>query len=94
MEKTDIKKLLNDTFSEIALVLSGIFIVHNTPEETASQIMKHLDLTHENILSKLDEMRSRASKTSQSRQPYELHPAVAAFLIKLKKSGYSNGRTE
>jgi len=87
MENTDIKKVLDATFSEIAMVLSGIFVVHNVADETVWQIMKHLDITHENTLSKLDDMRSEANKPNQSRHSCEHHPAVSAFLLKLKRRG-------
>ena len=92
MEKTDIRKLLEYTFSEIAMVLGGIFVVHDVADEAVRQIMKHLDITHENALSKLDGLCLKASEPKHAGHSYEHHPAVAAFLIKLKKTSQLNGR--
>jgi len=92
MGKLDIRKLLEDTFSEIAMVLGGIFVVHDVADEAVRQIMKHLDITHENALSKLDGMGLKASEPNHSGHSYEHHPAVETFLLKLKKHGHLPGR--
>ncbi|HOX23323.1 MAG TPA: hypothetical protein PLL10_07660 [Elusimicrobiales bacterium] len=92
MANIDIKKLLEDTFSEIAMVLGGIFVIHDVADEAVRKIMKHLDITHENALSKLDGINLKTGEPNRVRHSYEHHPAVAAFLLKIRKHGQLPGR--
>lgn len=85
METAEARKLLDDTFREVALVLGGIFAVHEVPDEAVWQIMKHLDIAHENALSKLDGLGPGPERPNPPRHGYETHPAVEALLLKLKR---------
>lgn len=85
METGDVQKLFDETFREVALVLGGIFAVHDVPDEAVWQIMKHLDIAHENALSKLDGLEPKPERPGQPRHTYEPHPAVEALLMKLRK---------
>ncbi len=40
---------IDKTFEEMALVLGGIFAVHNVENEVVWQVMKHLDMIHTNL---------------------------------------------
>lgn len=87
METADASKLLDDTFREVALVLGGIFAVHDVQDEAVWQIMKHLDIAHENAMSKLDGLGPGHERPNPPRHGYKTHPAVEALLLKLKRRG-------
>lgn len=85
MQTTDARKLLDATFEELALVLGGIFAVHDVQDEAVWQIMKHLDLAHENALAKIEGFDPDARRAASPRSEYSHHPAVEALLLKLKR---------
>lgn len=85
MENNDVRKLLALTFEEISLVLGGIFAVREVQDEAVWQIMKHLDLAHENALAKIEGHDPDARRSTSPRSEYSHHPAVEALLLKLKR---------
>lgn len=91
METTDVRSLFDDTFRDIALVLGGIFAVHEVQDEAVWQVMKHLDLAHETALSKLAGPEAGQQRPGQQRQAYAPHPAVEALLMKLKRHPHGGG---
>lgn len=85
MQTTDARKLLDATFEEIALVLGGIFAVHDVQDEAVWQIMKHLDVAHGNALGKLEGLDPAARRPTYPKHEYTHHPAVEALLLKLRR---------
>lgn len=85
METEEARKLMDVTFEEIVCVLGGILAVHNVADEAVWQIMKHIDIAHENALLKLEEPGPNFGRASVVGRSYKPHPAVEALLLKLKK---------
>lgn len=85
MDAAYARKLLDDTFREVALVFGGIFAVHEVPDEAVWQLMKHLDIAHGNALAKLDGIEPGPDRPASPRHGFETHPAVEALLLKLKR---------
>ena len=91
MEKNNVGAIIDKAFEEIALVLGGIFAVHGVHDEAVWQIMKHIDMVHENVLTRLDGLESSADGQVTAKQEYEVHPAVEALLLKIRKRNSHGG---
>lgn len=85
MESAAARNLINETFEDVALVLGGIFAVHGVEDEAVWQVMKHLDLAHENALVKLAGMEPLPPRPTAPARDSVPHPAVEALLAKLRK---------
>lgn len=85
MEQAAVRKALDETFRDVALVLGGIFAVHEVQDEAVWQVMKHLDIAHENALAKVDGLDPAARRPAYPKHEYEHHPAVEALLLKLSR---------
>jgi hypothetical protein len=75
--------LIDETIEDIALVLAGIFAEHGVRDEVIWQSMKHLDISREQALARLDDAASAAGRPKPSGQT-RLHPAVEALIVKLR----------
>lgn len=84
MKTDDVQKLLDETFKDVALVTGGIFVVHNVDDKVVWQVMKHLDLAHDNARAKLTGFEG-LQRAEQQRQDYAPHPAVEALMMKLNR---------
>ncbi|MBI2068959.1 MAG: hypothetical protein HYT79_00010 [Elusimicrobia bacterium] len=84
MSLIETRKLLDETIEEIALVLGGIFAVHGVADEVVWQAMKHLDMSHDNALARLEESAPSEEKIQKTANPAPRpHPAIDALLMNL-----------
>ncbi len=88
MENARFKKLLDSTFEEVALVLAGILTVHRAEDEVFWQVMKHLDIAHQNALENLGDPPPPQAGVELPAQGEGHHPAVDALLLKLRGQGF------
>jgi hypothetical protein len=88
MEKDQFRKLLDSTFEEVALVMAGILSAHGAQDEMFWQVMKHLDIAHQNALENLGGMPPYRSNSALAPNREGHHPAVDALLLKLRGQRY------
>lgn len=85
MDSAEVRRLLESTIEDIALVLGGIFAVHAVEDDVVWKVMQHLDMSHAKALARLDEADSTRRIDRQRRAaPSEPHPAIEALLRKLR----------
>lgn len=84
MNAIEARKLLDETVEEIAMVLAGIFAIHDVENEVVWQAMKHIDMAHESALAKLEGLDPKSGGSVRARPAPSAHPAVEALITKLR----------
>lgn len=85
LTKDEAKELILDLFEEEALIIGGLFAVHEVGDDLVWRLMKNLDVILGKALNRLGNQKAGESTKTEDRASVKPHPAIEEFLLKLRR---------